>query len=155
MTIYTCKSIIEQMTIIKCHGMMFINVHYDGCHNDIACISLSLTPFGKSPYVCMIYVCKCMCVHVYTYGCKYESVYIILLCMSVSVRTYMHYMLCQTLGASNIRHMALTMIVTLSQLYACCVGDVCVCVRARACMCMYVCTQVVYYACMYVCMISV
>ena len=50
--------------------MMFINVYYDGDHNDIACISLSLTPFVESPYVCMhdiIYVCECMYVHVCTY----------------------------------------------------------------------------------------
>ena len=74
--------------------MMLINVYYDGIHNDIACISLSLTSFGESPYICMhdIYVCECMYVHVCTYGCKYESVYYIyiyiILCMSVSVCTY-------------------------------------------------------------------
>ena len=64
---------------------VFINVYCDGSHNDKACISLSLTPFGKSPYVCMHDMCECMYyVHVCTYGYKCESVHI----MSVSVCTY-------------------------------------------------------------------
>ena len=68
--------------------MMFINVYCDGSHNDIASISLSLTPFGESPYVCMhdmcVSACTCMCVHMDAN----MSLYIILY-MSVSV--YIHY----------------------------------------------------------------
>ena len=59
---------------------MFIkfNVYYDVSHNDIACISLSLTPFGESPYVCMhdmrVSTCTCMWVHMdkNIYVCVYN-----------------------------------------------------------------------------------
>ena len=67
--------------------MMFINVYYDGSHNDIACISLSLTPFGESPYICMHDMCvsarRCMCVHMDAN----VSLCIIILFMSMSVCT--------------------------------------------------------------------
>ena len=42
---------------ILVYTMMFVNVYYDGKHNDIACILTSLTPFGALPYICMHDIC--------------------------------------------------------------------------------------------------